>query len=351
MEKRVTIKDIAKRLNISTGTVDRAIHGRGRISGETRRMILDNIEELGYRPNRIAGVLSKNKVTRLVFVTPSYNLFFEEIIKGARTACEELADYGVVLDLFTQDSFYDSPGQVKAMEQAINGKPSGIIVVPLHPFLLSTPINKATEDGIPVITVNLDSKESKRVCYVGQDPFNTGTILGAIYGKFMGGKGDIAVLNGITELYTLQARTEGFLYLIRKKYPGINIAGIYEYADSIDIAYEISRKLVSDLPALKGIFASTTLGAIGIGKAMADLNKNGDIAVVGYDIYDDIKNLLDNDALIATVTQNPFSQGYYAVKLMFNLLIEKKTPEKEFYYTRADVIVNSIQHELNIIGL
>ena len=51
-------RDIAKALGISIGTVDRALHNRGRIDKSTQRKVLKTAETMGYRPNLAASVLA-----------------------------------------------------------------------------------------------------------------------------------------------------------------------------------------------------------------------------------------------------------------------------------------------------
>ena len=114
---RATIKDIANQLNVSIATVDRALHNRGRINEDTYRQIMQKVDELGYKPNRIASTLVKNTYKQIVFVTPNCNSFFEEIIRGAQAATDELIGFGVQIDFITQDSFFDSLGQVSSMER------------------------------------------------------------------------------------------------------------------------------------------------------------------------------------------------------------------------------------------
>ena len=348
---RVTIKDIASQLNVSIATVDRALHNRGRIHEETYKQIMLKVDELGYKPNRIASTLVKNTDTRIAFVTPKCNSFFEEIVRGAQTAADELLDFGVYIDFITQDSFFDSLGQAASMESLIEQKPDGILVVPLHPLLLSTSIDRASENGIPVITVNLDSKESKRICYVGQDPEKTGAIIGTLFGKHMNKGGDIVILNGITEISTLRLRADGFINRLKNSYPGINIIGSYEYVDDIKISFEIAKKIIKDIPSVSGIFANTAYGGVGVGMAIKEMGKCGSIVAAGFDTDYGVLDLLDCGALKATITQNPYMEGYHSVKLLYKTIAEKIVPEREYNYTKADIIISSEQYELNEWGV
>ena len=66
----ITIKEIAKRANVSIGTVDRVIHNRGRFSEETQIKIQKIIEETGYRTNILASQLVKSKKINFGIIIP-----------------------------------------------------------------------------------------------------------------------------------------------------------------------------------------------------------------------------------------------------------------------------------------
>lgn len=328
--KNVTIKDIAEALNVSVGTVDRAIHNRGRIREETRVLVMKKVEELGYKPNKIARALAKVGVTKFAFVTPAHNRFWKELISGAQTACNELSDFGLQIDFYHQQSDYDSINQSKQEEEIITTMPAGIILAPLHQYLSLGPINHAVDKGIPVITVNIDAPASKRICYVGENAIYAGSLVGDLFGRFMGGKGDLVILLGSRDLSQFQDREKGFLQVLKSKYPNIRIVGRYQFGDSEEVAYELAKGLILDKPDLKGIFANTAIGAIAIGKAISDTGRINDIVSVSYDINETIFNLLDKNAILATVTQSPYLQGYNAVKLLHRVVFEQKPPEEEF---------------------
>jgi LacI family transcriptional regulator len=61
----VGIKDIARALGISTGTVDRALHGKPGVNALTRARVLSTAQSLGYRPNPAARYLKSRKQLRI----------------------------------------------------------------------------------------------------------------------------------------------------------------------------------------------------------------------------------------------------------------------------------------------
>lgn len=79
----VTIKDIAKALNLSTSTVSRALRGSYEISPETKKLVLEYAEQINYRPNPIALSLKERRSRSIgVVVSEIANNFFSQAING-----------------------------------------------------------------------------------------------------------------------------------------------------------------------------------------------------------------------------------------------------------------------------
>ena len=68
--KKLTIDDIARELQISKTTVSRAISGKGRIGQETRDKVLRYIKENNYKPSAIARGLAQSKTFNISLVMP-----------------------------------------------------------------------------------------------------------------------------------------------------------------------------------------------------------------------------------------------------------------------------------------
>ena len=79
----VTIKDIAKALNLSTSTVSRALRGSYEISEETKKAVLQYAESVNYRPNPIALSLKERRSRSIgIVVCEIANTFFSQVING-----------------------------------------------------------------------------------------------------------------------------------------------------------------------------------------------------------------------------------------------------------------------------
>ncbi len=94
--KRSTLQDIARAVGVSKGTVDRALHNRQGIKPEVKRKIIDKVQQLNYKPNRIARVLSKKQIRKIGLIYPKEPAFFwDKVRQGFDAAAKELEEYGI----------------------------------------------------------------------------------------------------------------------------------------------------------------------------------------------------------------------------------------------------------------
>ena len=76
-EYRVTIKDIAEELGVSTATVSNVIHGKTKkISQQTVAKVQEKIEKSGYLPNMAAVLLAQN-TSKIVCIVLSNDIKYE----------------------------------------------------------------------------------------------------------------------------------------------------------------------------------------------------------------------------------------------------------------------------------
>jgi LacI family transcriptional regulator, galactose operon repressor len=83
----ITIRDVAKRLNLSITTVSRALDGYDDVAEETRQLIVKTAQEMGYVPNRAARQLRRKKADAVGYILPANtprfaDPFFSEFIAG-----------------------------------------------------------------------------------------------------------------------------------------------------------------------------------------------------------------------------------------------------------------------------
>lgn len=85
-----TIKDVAKKANVSVATVSRVLNNTGYVHEDTKKMILDAIKDLNYSPNQFARFLSGSKTGIIGVLVPHISTsFYSELLEGLEHAAHE----------------------------------------------------------------------------------------------------------------------------------------------------------------------------------------------------------------------------------------------------------------------
>jgi DNA-binding LacI/PurR family transcriptional regulator len=118
-----TISDVAKLAKVSVSTVSRVISGKGYVSKETQKKVLQAAQELAYSPNLIARNLQSGKTQTIGFITNS-PLGFPNSFLGTFIAIANLHDYYVTL-YFTNG---DKNKEIDVLNQMKHRQLDGIFV-------------------------------------------------------------------------------------------------------------------------------------------------------------------------------------------------------------------------------
>ena len=148
--KPVTIKDVAKKLNVSISSVSRAFNDKYDIKKETRERILKVANEMGYHPNPIAQKLAQNKSFNVGVVVPEFvNEYYAEVIIGIQ---QVLLPKGYQVLIMQSDE--NSEQELKNVKTLIHNFVDGLIICPA---VLSENKNFYMEEinkGYPIVFLN-----------------------------------------------------------------------------------------------------------------------------------------------------------------------------------------------------
>ena len=124
--RRITMRDIAQNLGVSTNTVSRALSNKPDIRNQTRRRVLDAAKKMGYEYSRGSnGSRTQQSKTVGLVVADNSNLFFSRVIKGAEDA---MSNNGYHLILCNTDEKYDK--ERDAIDLLTDRKVDGILITP-----------------------------------------------------------------------------------------------------------------------------------------------------------------------------------------------------------------------------
>jgi LacI family transcriptional regulator len=311
----VGIKNIAKALNISIGTVDRALHGRRGVSEKTKARVLQVAEQLGYKPNLAAQALKRNRRISIGVVLPRHiSYFFDPLRSGIRAA--EAAAIGSQVSL----EFHEYPrigiGDTDSLEAAYARKYDGIIFLPGDIQRFSALIRKISRNGTAMMCVGSDAPDTGRVGSVSIHAYVSGAIAAELLAHKLPRKANVAILTG--ELSTLDhaEKLSGFAATLAVQAPHLTLLPTLEGHEKPKEAYRQALTLMRRKDRPEGLYLSTA-NSMAVLEALEELGLLGKVQVIATDLFQDLVTLIRADKVLATLYQRPFTQG----KLAFEHLV------------------------------
>ncbi|MFF0991361.1 LacI family DNA-binding transcriptional regulator [Kocuria nitroreducens] len=270
-ERRSTIRDVAERAGVSKSLVSLVLQGSGNVSAGRRQSVLQAMEELGYRPNRIARSLSAPRTSTVgVLLNDLRNPWFVELLEGL-TATVHAAGVSPVLAASSTNLRIGRRSVDALLEQRIDG----LVVVGTTTEAAGV---KAAAAGLPVVLAGTREPHLPRVDIVVNDD-EAGARQTTEHLLRLGHR-RIAHLQGPGEIAEL--RRAGYEHAMRTAdlEPCVVVGGMSE-----ESGYAAAHRLITAADRPTAIFAFNDIAAIGVLSAAADqgLAVPGDLSVVGYD--------------------------------------------------------------------
>lgn len=326
--KSIRIKDIALKANVSTGTVDRVLHNRGRVSEEIKERVLKVARDMNYEPNLIARALVSTKTYHLAVLIADHQIdnYWDAPKKGIERAYRQLRKYKVAIHQFVFNP-YSAASFIEKAEELTATNPDGIFIPPIFYKETQSFLAQWKAQEIPFVFYNTDIPESGRLSYVGQDSYQSGYLAGKLieYGQ----PDPCSVLLAHIDEETsnsahLLSKEQGFRdffaqHTLSEKYQvlrtQLNRADFAAFTTQLD-------DICQNTPDLKSIFV-TTSKAYEIA-AYLEQRRIRDIKIIGYDLIPRNINYLDRGAISFLINQNPEGQGYWGIHYLARHLVFKE---------------------------
>lgn len=313
--KRVTQKEIAKRLGISRTTVARAINGSEFIKEETKSKILELASELNYEKNYIGSFLANQK-EKVVYclIADSFNEFYtKEIIRGLNTVQKEYSVYNYNLKIIPTE-IHSPDKQVETLKNILKeDNIDGLIITPLNRDIIHN-ILKPYFGKINIISIG--TRLSENIPHVGPNHIKQGSIVAGIVSNLLRDNEKLLIIDNGDDNISSGMYLEGFLQRIKDT--NIDTIGpIYcgNIEDSIHTIKKICHK-----EDIKGIYINRYAQEI---YDMIDKNILKGKKIVTHGMAESIKNLIKSGIISFTVMEGVFMEGYNAGKIMFEMIYKK----------------------------
>jgi LacI family transcriptional regulator len=351
LDKKTTIREVARFASVSIGTVDRVLNNRGNVSLEKERAVKEAVAKLQYEPNRVAQSLAKQKRKVKIGITfPDVERYFWDKVKvGIERANKELQPLGVEIIVYTTTS-YNIDEQVQALDALKAQGVHGICMVPHHFQKLNSTIDAYRAEGIPIITFISDSPESQRLAYMGVDDTKSGETAAKLMGLYLKGKGKILIFAIHREVLCIDERIKGFLSKLHAEFPEIEVLNVYDvsggnhlydYENYQDDVHRLTERILSEYKELQGIYVTNSLTNY-VGRAALELGYQDKLTLIGHETTEDTRQLMATNTIDALVCQTPDIEVYYAAKQMFEYLTDPSKPLDQTYKRRSTILINEL---------
>ena len=316
MDNPATIKDIAKRLNISLSTVSRALRNAPDVSEETRQAVLSLSQELNYQPNRLALSLRQNQTHTIGVIIPNLDYVLSQMVRGIDEVALE-AGYTVMVCQSNESFGREILNTQRLLESLVDG-----FIISVSSETKSFEHFKKIQDrNLPVvvfdrITPHL-SAPSVRLDNQAGGFMATEHLIEQGYKR-------IAALAGPDNLGISNSRLEGYKHALKKHKIKLDPDLILHCDFNQDYAYFATQELLSMKKRPDAIFTISDRMAIG---AMLAIKKKGlqmptDIGLVGFN-NEPVTGLVTPS--ISSVEMPSFEMGKAAAKLFIETMHNKES--------------------------
>lgn len=221
---------------------------------------------------------------------------------------------------FTGPDSYDPKAQQQAIQEAVQKKATGILISVADPNLIKDDIDRTVAAGIPVITIDSDAPQSKRLFFIGTNNYEAGLEGGQRLVKELQGKGNVVVFTMPTQR-NLEERLRGY----RDGLEGsqIKISRIVDIKGDPRVAFDTTNAILGKEREKVNAFVCLEAQA---GKEVATvLNDNNikDKVVMAFDTDSDTLDWIRKGVIAATISQKPYTMAYFGLQMLDNLYHHK----------------------------
>lgn len=307
--EQVTIKDIAKLLNVSASTVSRALKGSPQIGEETRKLVQETAKRLNYQPNKAALSLLHFKTRTIGVIVPNLGYsFFSFALQGIE---DEASERG-----YTVIASQSLESEEREVRNAIDMKRTGVDGVLMSLAQYSKQLNHLLDlqSTMPVVLFDrvTDNINCSKI-FVN----NIAGAFSAVEHLIRSGKKRIAYLAGPEDLLISNRRRDGYNMALYRHKRKVDDSLVVHCEFDHDHAMKAALKLLKGKNPPDGIFAISdrvAIGAISAAKKLG-LRIPQDVAIVGFN-DEPISSLISPS--LSSVRQPAKEMGRMAAKLLID---------------------------------
>ncbi|WP_440879426.1 LacI family DNA-binding transcriptional regulator [Tenacibaculum sp. C7A-26P2] len=331
--KRLTIKDIAKYLNVSISTVSKALNDSYEISETTKERIRKFAKENNYRPN-ITAVNLKNKKTKTIgiLIPNMLNYFLAQVFKGIETIASK--NGYKIISCISNESYEK---ELEAVKMLSNGSIDGLILSLAEETLRKRNFlhfQDAIDNGIPIVMFDRVAQNIECDKVITNDFEGTVTTVKHLYKT---GHKNIAFISTISDLKVGERRYLGYIKGLEDLNIPLNKNIVVNIFEEDYKKYETILAPIFEKNPIDSVITTDESSAIAAMKVATKM---------GYNIPRDFSVISFSNGILArhsspkmtTVSQHGEIMGATAARMLINKL-ERKVKHIETKVIKTDLVV------------
>jgi len=323
-----SIKDIAKKAGVSIGTIDRVLHGRGRVSGRTKARVQQIVDSAGYKPNIYARNLSLAKVFRFGVLMPKLDQdsgYWRIPANGINRAHRQLGSAKVEVLYFHFDRYVESSFE-RAFQKAMRSGLDGFLIAPVlasaaQRLIATIPVK------IPYVFFDSSLPDLHPLAIIGQDAYQSGVLAASLVSRMRCIDGTLAIVKVTPVDFHISERLRGFRDSISAS-PSFQ-AREYEVDSQGGVAafQTLAETILAENPDLLGVFVSNAW-THPFGELFNKSKSGRKVCIVGYDLVTKNRKSLEDGLIDFLISQRPGMQGYEGIQALYRHAVLRDKVEK-----------------------
>jgi ribose transport system substrate-binding protein len=278
------------------------------------------------------GQSGAKKFTIAVIPKGTTHQFWKSVYAGAKKSADDYKAQGIDVDLIWKGPLRedDREQQIQVVEGFVSQGVNGIVLAPLDNKALVRPVEEAKKANIPTVVIDSGLDSDQITSFAATDNRKGGAMAAERLGALLAGKGKVIMMRYAEGSASTIDREEGFLEIMKSKYPNIELISTNQYAGATrDAAQRTAENLLQQYgDQVDGIFTSNESSTWGMLLALQSRNQAGKVTFIGFDSSQPFIDALKNNQMQGFVVQSPFAIGELGVKAMVDSLLGRPVEKR-----------------------
>ena len=291
--------------------------------------------------NRVCpSLITRKESIRFAFCPPTLSPFYLNVLRGVKEVADEVGSVDVVVMAGSSESSYEE--QLNLMDRAIKDKVDAIGVC--SKIDVGRVVSKANKAKIPVFVFNVNTlkmkPEGKIASYVCYEQKEAGKKVGQFLAKLLRTKGNVAIIEGISDESDSIDRKKGFIDAL-KKYSSIKVIASKPAEWARDKARAVTKELLKKYSEIDAFFCLSDEMAMGAVDVVKEAGKIDKIFIVGLDGNKNALHSINDGELFATLNTNPVGMGKILMRTVLRSTIKEEVISQK---TKSPIMIVDSQN-------